>query len=69
MVIVWNTGDFTSESKVLFGRGKLNQTIFGKSYNFTDEGSEKRVQYVHRVILQGLAPQTEYCKYSIQAPH
>ena len=63
MVIVWNTDDFTIESKVLFGcGGKLNQTIFGKSYKFTDKGSEKRVQYVHRVVLQGLAPQTEYCK-------
>ena len=65
MVIVWNTGDATNESTVEFGcGGKPKQIAVGKSYKFVDHGSKKRVQYVHRVVLKGLAAQTECCKYS-----
>ncbi|GFR97177.1 purple acid phosphatase [Elysia marginata] len=62
MIIVWNTVNDTKESKVLYGlKGKLNQTVSGSRTKFVDGGEEKRTQFVHRVVLKGLAPQSEYC--------
>ncbi|RUS75263.1 hypothetical protein EGW08_016978, partial [Elysia chlorotica] len=61
MIIVWNTVNDTKESKVLYGvKGNLNQTASGSRTVFVDGGSEQRVQFVHRVILKGLNPLTEY---------
>ncbi|GFO35532.1 purple acid phosphatase [Plakobranchus ocellatus] len=61
MVIVWNTVNDTGESKVLYGSGgKLNQTASGSRTKFVDGGEEKRSQFIHRVVLQGLSEKTEY---------
>ena len=65
MIIVWNTGNDTKESIVVYGtdREKLNLNASGSAIKFVDDGEEKRVQFIHRVILKGLAPETEYCKH------
>jgi hypothetical protein len=61
MVIVWNTINDTGDSRALYGQGtQLNLTAVGSSILFVDGGSEQRSQYVHRVILTALAPDTEY---------
>ena len=63
MIIVWNTVNDTKESIVMYGPGgKLDQTASGSRTKFVDGGKEKRVQFVHKVVLKGLSPETEYCK-------
>ena len=64
MIIVWKTGNDTNESRVFYGsKGKLKQTALGSSLKFVDGGKEKRPQFIHTVVLKGLSPETEYCKY------
>ncbi|BFZ07355.1 hypothetical protein BsWGS_10394 [Bradybaena similaris] len=61
MIIVWNTFNDTNDTRVIFGtNSKLNQLALGTRYQFVDGGSEHRSQYVHKVILKGLTPETDY---------
>ncbi|XP_071079629.1 acid phosphatase type 7-like isoform X1 [Haliotis cracherodii] len=54
MVVTWVTLDEAGTATVNYGEGKLDQTQFGKTTVFTDGGTEKRVLYIHRVLLSGL---------------
>lgn len=40
--------------------GDLNTVAVGNSIQFVDEGSHKKTQYMHRVTLKDLLPNTEY---------
>ncbi|XP_071079387.1 acid phosphatase type 7-like isoform X2 [Haliotis cracherodii] len=54
MVVTWVTLDEAGTATVNYGEGKLDQTQYGKTTVFTDGGTEKRVLYIHRVLLSGL---------------
>lgn len=69
IAVTWSTKDFVNESIVeygLFRDDHLNLTQMGETDSpkkFVDGGSEKRSQFIHRVILTGLEPSTKYGKY------
>ncbi|CAG2120724.1 unnamed protein product, partial [Medioppia subpectinata] len=62
MVVTWVTMDSTPETTVEFGQSPtgLNTITQGYATRFTDGGSEKRVMYIHRVVLKGLKPDEQY---------
>lgn len=62
MAVTWSTFDATNESTVLFGiTGESRKSsVKGKSRLFIDGGELKRSQYIHRVTLTGLQPETRY---------
>ncbi|XP_005108444.1 acid phosphatase type 7 [Aplysia californica] len=61
IIIVWSTFNKTGDTTVLYGKnGKPTQKATGSVTTFTDQGPEKRIQYIHRVILTGLEPKTDY---------
>lgn len=66
MIIVWNTVNDTRDSRVIYGKGtQIDKKASGIRYLFVDGGPEQRSQFVHKVILTELAPETEYCKCCI----
>ncbi|XP_013772685.2 acid phosphatase type 7-like [Limulus polyphemus] len=60
MVVTWVTMDPTSSSIVEYGEHNLNKSAKGSSTKFVDGGSEKRVFYIHRVVIKNLSPGTLY---------
>lgn len=66
MIITWSTFNDTA-SAVQYGLSPKNMNLLEKGYSskFTDGGSEHRVQFIHRVYLRDLKPNTTYCKYCI----
>ena len=50
-------------SVVEYGIGGLALRATGKSAPHTSMGTSPRTQYIHRVKLPNLTPQTKYCKY------
>ena len=45
-------------------RSGLNQVKKGTYKAFVDGGKLKRTQYIHRVSLKNLEPDTSYCRYT-----
>lgn len=66
MIISWSTVN-DSDSIVQYGLSVKALTLSqqGSSTKFVDGGSEKRTQYIHRVDLKDLLPNTIYCKYTL----
>ena len=61
MIITWVTMTSTKDSVVEYGKvGELTFRTEGIEDKFVDGGSEKRVLYMHRVLLRGLQPNTQY---------
>jgi len=61
IIVVWSTFNDTSDSTVIYGKnGQLDEKAVGSSTRFTDQGPEKRFQFIHKVILKGLTPKTNY---------
>lgn len=60
MMITWLTIDPTNQSVVEYGEFKLDKVKFGNQTKFIDGGSEKRVMFIHRVLLTDLTPNTTY---------
>ncbi|KAH9504726.1 Acid phosphatase type 7 [Bulinus truncatus] len=61
MIVVWSTINDTGDTTVHYGtNGKLTLVATGTRLKFVDGGSEKRSQFINKVILTGLAPETEY---------
>ncbi|CAG2174604.1 unnamed protein product [Oppiella nova] len=60
MVITWTTFNATNASTVEFGIKLLSQSMTGFSTQFTDGGNERRILYIHRVVLTQLTPGTAY---------
>lgn len=65
MMVTWLTMDAIT-SKPVVEYGVLESPLpypfssSGMTTKFTDGGSEKRVMFIHRVLLQGLTPATGY---------
>lgn len=60
MMVTWVTLDPTNVSTVEYGISKLNLRKTGNVTKFVDGGSNKRVIYIHRVLLTDLVPGTDY---------
>ncbi|KAK7074236.1 hypothetical protein SK128_015058 [Halocaridina rubra] len=60
MVITWLTPSEAPLSLVEYGIGEINRTEEGVAQMFRDGGTEHRVMWIHRVVLQNLIPQTTY---------
>ncbi|KAK8760786.1 hypothetical protein V5799_027945 [Amblyomma americanum] len=56
MVVTWTTFDPTNESVVEFGENGLDRRATGYSSKFYDGGSERRLIFIHRVVLEDLRP-------------
>lgn len=63
ITVTWSTFSDTEESLVEYGIGGFAMVAKGNRTLFIDGGNEKRSQYIHRVKLSGLAPDTKYSKY------
>lgn len=60
IVVTWSTLNSTTKSVVEYGTDDLTNTATGQSTKFTDGGSLKRSQFIHRVTLSNLKPNTDY---------
>ncbi|CAF1640020.1 unnamed protein product [Adineta ricciae] len=61
MVVTWITMNPVNDSIVEYGEnGVLNQRATGNVSIFQDSGTEKRREYVHRVVLRNLQPGHRY---------
>ncbi|KAL1423491.1 hypothetical protein MTO96_000021 [Rhipicephalus appendiculatus] len=56
MLVTWTTFDPTNDSLVEFGKDGLDMQARGHSTKFYDGGSERRLIYIHRVLLEDLTP-------------
>lgn len=60
IVVTWSTTDDTKESVVEYGIGGLILKAHGFSTLFVDGGPKKHSQYIHRVVLFHLSPNSKY---------
>ncbi|XP_039959166.1 acid phosphatase type 7 isoform X1 [Bactrocera neohumeralis] len=64
IVVTWSTGDATNQSVVLYGENyadaKRLVNVTGDARRFVDGGKKQHSQYVHKVTLRDLKPQTRY---------
>ncbi|XP_023231291.1 acid phosphatase type 7-like [Centruroides sculpturatus] len=60
MIVTWVTMNSTNDSIVEYGDMKLDKRAKGMMTKFVDGGSEKRVLYIHRVLLTNLLPNHTY---------
>lgn len=66
MVVSWSTGDRPDESFVdywLAANSSAVVRVAGTRKAFVDGGVARRVQYLHRAILNKLQPGSRYRKY------
>jgi len=62
MIVTWVTLNDISGSVVEYGEtDMLDKRATGYVSIFQDSGTEKRREYIHRVILQNLTPGQKYC--------
>lgn len=62
IVVTWSTFNKTNSSVVEYGIGGLILRKEGISDLFVDGGPQKHSQYIHRVTLKHLTPDTKYGK-------
>uniref|UniRef100_A0A6M2DZ18 Purple acid phosphatase n=1 Tax=Xenopsylla cheopis TaxID=163159 RepID=A0A6M2DZ18_XENCH len=60
LVVTWSTIDKTKESIVEYGINGLILKATGYSVKFVDGGKLKNAQYIHRVVLTELSPNSKY---------
>lgn len=60
IVVTWSTKDKTEESFVEYGINGFALTEYGNATLFVDGGKAKRKQYIHRVVLKDLTPDSKY---------
>lgn len=66
MVVTWATLVSTPYSIVeynMVGEKPFSRRATGSVTKFTDGGSEKRAEFIHRVKLTGLIPDRSYGEY------
>lgn len=62
MVVTWVTLNEINDSVVEYGTQiPLNKRVTGSVSVFQDGGTEKRREYIHRVVLHSLKPGEKYC--------
>lgn len=64
IVVTWSTFNDTKSSVVEYGIGGMILQAEGTSKLFIDGGPERHAQYIHRVRLADLTPDSTYGKYS-----
>lgn len=64
IVVTWSTLNDTKESTVEYGIGGMILQAKGVSQLFKDGGPKQRSQYIHRVTLPNLTPESTYGKYA-----
>ena len=72
MVVTWTTYNSNDDSFVIYDKYvddsdgfnffHFNQIQQGYVTKFVDGGNERRIHFIHRVILTNLSPFTLYCK-------
>jgi len=62
IVVTWSTRNDTEESIVEYGIGGFVLRAEGNSTLFVDGGRKKQKQYIHRVWLKNLTPDSKYSK-------
>jgi len=65
IIVTWSTKNDTKESIVEYGIGGFILRAEGNSTLFVDGGEKKRKQYIHRVWLKNLTPNSKYSKTSV----
>ncbi|XP_076291196.1 acid phosphatase type 7 [Lasioglossum baleicum] len=60
IVVTWSTKSDTGESIVEYGIGGYILTASGNATLFIDGGKQKQKQYIHRVWLKNLTPNSKY---------
>lgn len=60
IIVTWSTINDTKESIVEYGINGFALRTVGIATLFVDGGPEKHAQYVHRVILKNLTPDSKY---------
>lgn len=60
IVVTWSTLNDTTESIVEYGINGLILKAIGSSTEFVDDGTERHAQYIHRVLLDDLSPNSRY---------
>lgn len=65
IVVTWSTMNDTKESIVEYGINGLILRTAGVSSAFIDGGPKKHTQYIHRVILKNLTPNSKYGNYDV----
>ncbi|XP_001606004.2 acid phosphatase type 7 [Nasonia vitripennis] len=60
IVVTWSTRQDTQESIVEYGINGYALTAYGNSTLFVDGGPKKHRQYIHRVWLKNLTPNSKY---------
>lgn len=60
IVVTWSTKNDTGESIVEYGINGFAMKANGYSTKFIDGGDKKESQYIHRVTLPGLTPDSRY---------
>lgn len=60
IVVTWSTFNDTKESIVKYGIGGTILIVKGYAKKFVDGGSKKHLQYIHRVTLSSLTPNSIY---------
>lgn len=65
IVVTWSTKSDTKESIVEYGIGGFVLRAEGNSTLFIDGGKEKQKQYIHKVWLKNLTPNSKYSKIYI----
>lgn len=62
MVVTWSTFNATDDSTVEYGIDGLILRAEGSCTKFVDGGVSKRVEYIHKVSLKDLQPDSKYSK-------
>lgn len=60
MVVTWSTLDDPEETIVEYGVNGYILSAVGKRELFVDGGNQKKSQWIHKVVLTELEPQTKY---------
>lgn len=67
MIVTWVTLNAVNDSVVEYGLDDMfDQRATGSVSVFQDSGSERRIEYIHRVVLRNLLPGHRYCKRESQ---
>lgn len=65
IIVTWSTMNDTMESVVEYGINGFALRAVGAATVFVDGGPKRHTQYIHRVLLKNLTPDSKYGKQRI----